>query len=118
MFSITGGIPYYCHLASRYESSREALTELMLTRDGPLRMEPKFLLKEEVTDPKTYWSLLSVIGKGANRISEIASKLGLAANQLTTYLSALIDMAYIYREIPITEKNPIHLIDLEELYQS
>jgi AAA+ ATPase superfamily predicted ATPase len=106
MFSITGGIPYYCHLASRYASSQEALTELMLITDGPLRMEPKFLLKEDVTDPKTYWSLLSVIGKGANRISEIASKLGLAANQLTTYLSALMDMAYIYREIPITEKNP------------
>jgi uncharacterized protein len=106
MFSITGGIPYYCHLASRYGSSKEALMELILTRDGPLRMEPKFLLKEDVSDPKTYWSLLSVIGKGANRVSEIASKLGLAANQLTSYLSALMEMAYIYREIPISEKNP------------
>lgn len=106
MFSITGGIPYYCHLASRYANSREALLGLILTRDGPLRMEPKFLLKEDVSDPKTYWSLLSVIGRGANRISEIASKLGMAANQLTTYLSALMEMAYIYREIPITEKNP------------
>lgn len=56
--------------------------------------------------PGVYWSLLQTIGSGVARISEIAGRMGLGANQLTRYLAALQDSRLVAREVPITEERP------------
>lgn len=48
------------------------------------------------------------LASGAGRISEIASRLGLPANQLTHYIELLRDLFLVHREVPILEKNPAH----------
>lgn len=106
MWSLTGGVPRYLELARTTAGLDDALSRLVLSKDGPLYAEARFLLQDEVTVANVYWSLLHVIGSGAARISEIAGRLGMPANQLTRYLAALQDLGYVRREVPVTEKNP------------
>jgi AAA+ ATPase superfamily predicted ATPase len=105
-WGLTGGVPYYLDLASVYGSFREALTGLVLKKGGALYEESAFLIRDEVATPNTYWSLLQTIGNGVSRISEIAARMGLPANQLTRYLDVLRDMDLVRREVTVTEENP------------
>jgi AAA+ ATPase superfamily predicted ATPase len=106
MWALTGGIPRYAELASAHRGFSEALRKLVLTKDGPLYAEARFLLQDEVTTANVYWSLLHTIGGGVTRISEVAGRMGLAANQLTRYLSALQDLGLVQRVVPVTERLP------------
>ena len=106
MWSLTGGVPRYAELAAPYLSFRDAFRSLVLQKDGPLYAEASLLLQEEVTTPNLYWSVLHAIAAGACRISEIAGRIGLPANQLTRYLAALHEMGLVRREVSVTEPNP------------
>lgn len=106
MWALTGGVPRYAELAAPYRSFADALRALVLERDGALYAEARFLLQDEVTTPNVYWSLLHAIASGAHRISEIAGRMGLAANQLTRYLAALQDMGLVRRCVSVTEPDP------------
>ena len=105
LWSLTGGVPRYLELAQGAKGLDEALLDLVLRKDGPLYAEARFLLQDEVTVANVYWSLLHVIGSGAARISEIAGRLGMPANQLTRYLAALQDLGYVNRTVPVTERD-------------
>lgn len=106
LWGLGGGVPRYAELAGRFKTFAAALRELVLSKDGPLYSEARFLLQDEVSTPNVYWSILQAVASGANRISEIAGRVGLPANQLTRYLAALSDMGLVFREVPVTERNP------------
>lgn len=105
-FALTGGVPRYLALASAYSSFKEALMELVLHPNGILHNEARQLLQEEIQTPNQCWSILHAIGSGANRISEIAGRVGQPANKLTRYLDLLKDLHLVRRETPVLEKNP------------
>ena len=105
-YALTGGVPRYLHLASPYPNFREALSALVLHPDGILHNEARQLLQEEIQTPNQCWSILSAIGSGANRISEIAARTGQPANKLTRYLDLLKDLHLVRRETPVLEQNP------------
>jgi AAA+ ATPase superfamily predicted ATPase len=105
-FALTGGVPRYLHLASPYRSFKEALVALVLNPDGILHNEARQLLQEEIQTPNQCWSILNAIGSGANRISEIASRMGQPANKLTRYMDLLKDLHLVRRETPVLERNP------------
>jgi hypothetical protein len=105
-FALTGGVPRYLHLASPYPSFKEALAALVLHPDGILHNEARQLLQEEIQTPNQCWSILNAIGSGANRISEIAGRIGQPANKLTRYLDLLKDLHLVRRETPLLERNP------------
>jgi uncharacterized protein len=105
-YALTGGVPRYLHLASPYRSFNEALAALVLHPDGILHNEARQLLQEEIQTPNQCWSILSAIGSGANRISEIAGRMGQPANKLTRYLDLLKDLHLVRRETPVLERNP------------
>jgi AAA+ ATPase superfamily predicted ATPase len=105
-FALTGGVPRYLHLASPYLSFKEALAALVLHPDGILHNEARQLLQEEIQTPNQCWSILNAIGSGANRISEIAGRIGQPANKLTRYLDLLKDLHLVRRETPVLERNP------------
>jgi len=107
MFSISGGIPRYLELLANYSTFDDALNDLVLNRFGMMYQEARFLLQEEITTPNTSWSILNALGNGTGRISELASRLKLPANQLTRYIDLLRDLFLIYREVPVLEKNPL-----------
>ncbi len=107
LYSLCGGVPRYLELLENYNGFNDALEGLVLQRSGILYQEARYLLHEEISSPNTCWSILQTLGGGTGRISEIAGKLSLPANQLTHYIDLLRDLFLVYREVPVLEKNPL-----------
>lgn len=99
-YAIWGGVPRYWELARDYASSWEAVSALVLDRNGVLHDEPHRLLVDDVRSPVQTISLLSLIGGGCHRLSEIAARLQKPASSLTRPLGHLIELGYVHRELP------------------
>ncbi len=106
LYALCGGVPRYLELLDNYSGFNDALDGLVLDRYGLLYQEARYLLHEEISSQNTCWSILQTLGGGTGRISEIAEKLGLPANQLTHCIDLLRDLFLVYREVPVLEKNP------------
>lgn len=104
-YSIWGGVPRYWELAKQFSSPEIACKELVLDRDGVLHDEPMRLLLDDMRGASQPHSLLALIAGGANRMSEIAGRLGKPATSMTRPLANLIQLGYIKRDIPFGE-NP------------
>lgn len=102
-FSVWGGVPRYWELAAQFETLEEGIRELILDRNGVLHEEPMRLLIDDMRSAVQPYSLLSVIGQGCHRMSEIAGRLGKPATSLLRPLTQLIDLGYVRRETPFGE---------------
>ena len=102
-YSVWGGLPRNWELAADYPSTSEALAALVLDRNGVLHGEPARLLLDDLRSAVQANSLLRLIGAGCHRLSELASRVGQSATNLSRPLSRLIDLGYVRREIPFGE---------------
>ena len=102
-YSVWGGVPRYWELASPFDGLEEAIRELVLDRNGVLHEEPMGLLLDDMRSAVQPYSLLSVIGQGCHRLSEIAGRLGKPATSLVRPLVQLVDLGYVRRETPFGE---------------
>lgn len=102
-FSVWGGVPRYWELAAQFDTLEEAVRELVLDRNGVLHDEPMRLLMDDMRSAVQPYSLLSVIGQGCHRMSEVAGRLGKPATSLMRPLAQLVDLGYVRREIPFGE---------------
>jgi AAA+ ATPase superfamily predicted ATPase len=102
-YAIWGGVPRYWELARGWGSREEAVTELVLDRRGVLHDEPAGLLLDDLRTVGQAYSLLSLIGGGCSRLSEIAGRMGRPAGSLTRPLSNLIELGYVRKEVPFGE---------------
>ena len=103
-YGITGGIPEYLSKINNRLSLKENIMDLYLNDSGALYEEPTNLLKQELREPATYNGIIDSIAAGASRLSEIASKNSMESNKCAKYLSSLISLGIVKKEIPITEK--------------
>ena len=99
-YSIWGGIPRYWELALDSHSTREAIRDLVLDPHGVLHSEPRRLLLDDLRETAQAASILSLIGGGCSRISEIASRIEKPVTSLTRPLSRLLDIGLVSRELP------------------
>ncbi len=105
-YAVTGGVPKYIELFRDQKDIYEAIENTILDSNLFLYSEPEFLLKSEVKDVGTYFSIIRTIADGAHRIGEIAARLETSQSTLTYYLKTLIDLDILYREVPVTETHP------------
>jgi uncharacterized protein len=102
-YAVWGGVPRYWELAAEYNDHESALRELVLHRDGILHHEPRRLLLDELrTDVQTH-SLLTVIGSGVNRLSEMGARLGKPSMNVLKPLEILMELGLIKRDVPFGE---------------
>lgn len=102
-YSVWGGVPRYWELREEYQSLSEAIRGMLLGPTTVLYDEPKKVFLDDMTATVQSESLMAVIAGGANRLSEIASRMGRDATSLSAPLDRLIQMSYIRREIPFGE---------------
>jgi len=102
-YSGWGGIPRYWELRRDYPDLKSAVKNLILDTQGMLNDEPQRLLKDDMRDTVQAITLLSIIGNGANRISEIGSRAGKGAGTITEPLAKLRDLGFVEREVPFGE---------------
>lgn len=100
VFAVWGGTPRYWELAADFDDARRAIAELVLSPLGVLHEEPGRLLLDDMRETAQASSILSLIGQGCHRMSEIAARLGKPATSLSRPLQRLLDMGFVRREIP------------------
>lgn len=106
-YAVWGGVPRYWELRENNASLEEALWHNVLSVNGTLYEEPVKLFQDDVKDMVKTTTIMSYIGSGANRLSEIAARCGEPATNLSRPLKKLIDLGFLEREVPfgIDEKN-------------
>lgn len=106
-YAVWGGIPRYWELREYSGTFEKALWENVFSIDGILYEESYQLLQDDMKDTVKAATILSFIAAGANRISEIASRCGEAATNLSRPMRKLIDLGLIEKEIPfgVEDKN-------------
>lgn len=102
-YAVWGGIPRYWELRGNYADLYDAIEQLLFTPEGTLYDEPSRLLQDEMRDTVQASSILSFIGNGACRISEIAARAEKKATDITPQLSRLRELGFIIKETPFGE---------------
>lgn len=102
-YSITGGIPKYILEFDKTESPLWNIENNIFNKDNFLYSEPKFLLQEEINDLSRYFSILNSIASGNTKLSSICSNLELNSNGITPYITKLMDLDILEKEVPVTE---------------
>lgn len=105
-YAMLGGIPYYLE---RFEDGlplRENLRRHILDISAVLREEAEILLREELQQPRIYFSILNAVAQGKRKLGEIANATSLPHGTLTKYLSILQQLHLVQRETPTLESAP------------
>ncbi len=106
-YSVWGGVPRYWELRENRRSLDDALWHNILSVNGVLYEEPVKLFQDDVKDIVKTSTIMSYVGAGANRLSEIASRCGEPATNLSRPLKKLVDLGFLEKDVPygMDEKN-------------
>lgn len=106
-YAVWGGVPRYWELRENSSSLDTAIWHNVLSVNGILYEEPVKLFQDDVKDIVKTSTIMSYIGAGANRLSEIAARCNEPATNLSRPLKKLVDLGFLEREIPFgtDEKN-------------
>jgi uncharacterized protein len=97
-YAVVGGIPHYILQFDPARSLAWNITNRILRRGSVLFQEAELLVREELREPRIYFSTLRAMADGATRSGEIAARVG-AGNDLTPYLRNLEALDLVsYRE--------------------
>ena len=106
-YAVWGGVPRYWELREQRVSLNDALWHTALSAHGMLYEEPVKLFQDDVKDIVKTSTIMSYIGSGANRLTEIAARCNEPATNLSRPLKKLIDLGFLEKEVPfgMDEKN-------------
>jgi hypothetical protein len=102
-FSLVGGIPKYWEFVEPRATPVELAEALYFDVAPYMEQEPQRLLRDEGVSGLSALAVLEAIGRGAERTSEIASRLGTAQTGLSRLFQQLLDAAVLARELPFGE---------------
>lgn len=105
-YSVTGGVPKYIELFQAGRDIYDAINKNVLERQSFLYEEPDFLLRHEVQDVGSYFSIIRAVAAGNRRLSDIAAYLNSKATSLSKPLNTLCELDILEREVPVTELKP------------
>src|SRR3989339_240589 len=106
IYTITGGMPAYLKQFVDGGELSEEIKKKIFTKTAFLYNEVEFTLKEELRETKNYLAILRAIALGKRKLSEIVNEVGLDKATANKYLSVLINLRLVEREVPITEDKP------------
>jgi AAA+ ATPase superfamily predicted ATPase len=102
-FALVGGIPKYWEFVESKASAIDLADELFFGFAPYLDQEPVRILRDEGISGANAVSVLEVIGRGAEKPSEMAARLGTVQTNLSRLLQQLLDASVLAREIPFGE---------------
>jgi len=106
LYSLVGGVPKYMELLSVEGDIYRTIERNFLNTNSFFFEEPYFLLGQEVKEIGTYFSLMKTIAMGNRKLGKIATIMEVAQHKLSYYLSRLVDIDLLEREVPVTERSP------------
>lgn len=104
-YALTGGVPKYIEQIERDSSLEDIFRNEILNTNSFLYDEPLFLLRGEVSDVGTYFSVLKTIAAGNHKTGDIARALQIPVTAVPSKLQTLRELGFVERQVPVTEKN-------------
>jgi len=101
-YAVCGGMPYYLERFDDQLSLDDNILRHVLYRDGFLHEEAELLLRQELSDPHHYFSVLRAIAGGRTRNNAISNRLQMSTAQLSQITSILERMRLIEQRRPVT----------------
>lgn len=106
VYAICGGIPSYLLAFDQDLSVEQNIVAALIKETGVLAREPEFLLREELRDLIPYHAVLVSLAKGIGRPSDLGKATGIDIRGLNYHLSTLMDLGYVQRRYPLTDRTP------------
>lgn len=103
-YAVYGGTPTYLQTIRPENSLETNIIETILERGSPLYDEVRFVLQQELREPRNYFAVLQAIASGNTRQNEIKMATGLES--ITPYLDTLQQLHLVERTVPVTETQP------------
>ena len=100
-YGILGGTPAYLLEFDDSKSIEENLLDYFRP-DSFLYGDARFVLMEELEEPRNYFAVMEAIARGKTTLGEIMNETGLERGTAAKYLSVLSDLGFVRREIPVT----------------
>lgn len=101
-YAVCGGMPYYLAQWDDARSLEENILRNILYRDGLLHEEADLLLRQELPEPRQYFSVLEAVARGRTRNSEIVNHTGLDKAQVYQHLRMLERIQLVQQHRPVT----------------
>jgi len=102
-YAVWGGVPRYWELRETDHTLMDAVRSQLLTINGTLYEEPAKLFKDDMSDVVKTATIMSYVGSGVHRLSEIAARCGEPATNLSRPLSKVLSLGYLEKDIPFGE---------------
>ena len=99
-YAVWGGVPRYWDVCQGEESLWTTLRDEVFSRQGLFHNEPAFVLQDDLEGAAQASSVLSLIGQGVGRPSEMAARLQVPQTALGRPLKRLLELGLARREIP------------------
>ncbi|MCE7988303.1 MAG: ATP-binding protein [Caldilinea sp. CFX5] len=102
MYAILGGVPAYLERLDDRLTVAENVRQQIFRASSIFRVDPLFLLQDQVREPRNYLSILHAIGAGWHTLGDITKASGLPKQNVSTYLARLADLYLVERRLPVT----------------
>ena len=99
-YAVWGGVPRYWEVCQGECDLWETLRDEVFSPNGLFHEEPSFVLKDDLEGAAQAASVLSLIGQGSERPSEMAGRLQVPQTALARPLKRLMDLGLVRRDIP------------------
>jgi hypothetical protein len=103
-YAVYGGTPAYLETLRTNTPLTQNILEGILTRGAFLYDEVRFVLQQELREPRVYFAILQAIAAGRTRLNEIKQAAGV--DGAAAYLDTLRQLHLVERRVPVTEKQP------------
>ena len=106
VWALCGGIPFYLQQFDGGRSVAANIQANFLTSHSALFREADFLIREELREVEHYHAILMGLATGSKPAVELARETGVPNANIQYYLKNLVELGYIGRRYPLTEKRP------------
>ena len=103
-YAVYGGTPAYLTTLQPALRLSENIREGILSRGSFLYDEVRFVLQQELREPRNYFAVLQAIAAGKTRLNEIKQATGIEG--ANAYLDTLQQLHLVERIVPVTETQP------------
>jgi AAA+ ATPase superfamily predicted ATPase len=103
-YAIFGGTPAYLQTINPDVPLEKNILDQILERGSILYDEVRFLLQQELREPRNYFAVMQAIASGNTRQNDI--KLASGVDNIAPYLDTLRQLHLVERTVPVTEKQP------------
>jgi hypothetical protein len=102
-FACVGGVPKYWEFVEARQDVVRLAETLYFDFAPYMEQEPQRILRDEGVVGLNALTVLEAVGRGAERPSEIASRLGTAQTNISRLLQQLLDASILRRDLPFGE---------------